>query len=431
MSEDIVNYKRTSIGLIPKDWNVKKLEEIIAEAKLGGNYENSESNHGIPIIKMGNIGRGGINIAKIQNLPPDEVYNESDILKEGDLLFNTRNTLDLVGKVAIWKNELPFALYNSNLLRLKFKSEFVASNWFMNYLFNSFRSLSQLKGFATGTTSVAAIYSRDLNYLKIPLPPLPEQEKIAKVLSTWDEAIDKYKAIIENLRQRKKGLTQEVLLGKIRFSETQNNPLVKNRGFVIPKDWKVAPISKLVKQVKKSVTPEPDTLYSQIGIRSHAKGIFYKEAVTGLSLGNKSVFEIEPNCFIVNIVFAWEHAIAKTTINEVGMIASHRFPMYKPLENELDLDYMLHFFKSKKGKELLGIASPGGAGRNKTLGQSEFLKLSIPVPPLAEQKRIAEFLDKIDTEIIVHQQKLAHLQNQKKGLMQQLLTGKVRVKVNH
>ena len=194
---------------------------------------------------------------------------------------------------------------------------------------------------------------------------------------------------------------------------------------------KLVPLSKLVNRIKKQLSPESDKLYKQIGIRSHCKGIFYKEEVTGKSLGNKSVFYIEPDCFIVNIVFAWEHAIAKTTHNEVGMIASHRFPMFKPITGVLDLNYMLHFFKSSKGKDLLELASPGGAGRNKTLGQSEFLKLLTPVPDIEKQKVIAEVLDKADYEILLYQKKLQQLQLQKKGLMQQLLTGKTRVKIDN
>ena len=115
-------------------------------------------------------------------------------------------------------------------------------------------------------------------------------------------------------------------------------------------------------------------------------------------MGNKSVFWIQPDCFVVNIVFAWEHAIAKTTQAEVGMIASHRFPMYKPKKGVLDLDFLLYYFKTARGKHLLGLASPGGAGRNKTLGQGEFAKLKIPVPSLAEQKRIVEVLTEAERE---------------------------------
>ena len=134
---------------IPSDWEVKRLKEILVEGKLGGNYENAEANIGVPVIKMGNLDRGAIKTDKIQYLPENEVYNNDDILQNGDLLFNTRNTLELVGKVAIWKNELPFAVYNSNLMRMKFNNHFVDSNWFMNYAFNSHYALSQLRGIAT------------------------------------------------------------------------------------------------------------------------------------------------------------------------------------------------------------------------------------------------------------------------------------------
>ena len=75
------------------------------------------------------------------------------------------------------------------------------------------------------------------------------------------------------------------------------------------------------------------------------------------------------------------------------------------------------------------MASPGGAGRNKTLGQSEFLKLQIPVPGIDEQRKIAACLDKVDEEILLYEKKLSELKVQKKGLMQQLLTGKIRVQV--
>lgn len=141
------------------------------------------------------------------------------------------------------------------------------------------------------------------------------------------------------------------------------------------------------------------------------------------------MFEIEPDCFVVNIVFAWEHAIAKTTINEVGMIASHRFPMYKTKDGVLDLDYLLYYFKSKRGKYLLGLASPGGAGRNKTLGKTEFMKLQIPVPSVDEQVAIAKVLQAADKEIQLLKTKTEKLREQKKGMMQQLLTGKKRLKL--
>ena len=187
------------------------------------------------------------------------------------------------------------------------------------------------------------------------------------------------------------------------------------------------PIGSLVEKVSKAVEVQPKTVYHQIGIRSHGKGLFDKPPVTGTQLGNKRVFWIEPNCFVVNIVFAWEQAVGKTMPSDVGKIASHRFPMYRPKLGKVDIDFLTYLFKTEYGKELLGLASPGGAGRNKTLGQSEFLKIRIHVPPIAEQRRIAEILSTWDRAIAVQERLVANARAQKKALMQTLLTGKKRL----
>jgi len=167
----------------------------------------------------------------------------------------------------------------------------------------------------------------------------------------------------------------------------------------IPETWKLMSIDEITERVTNRVAVDPSKDYQEIGIRSHGKGIFHKEKVQGKTLGNKRVFWIESGCFTVNIVFAWEQAVAKTTDKEVGMIASHRFPMYKPKKGILELEFLLYFFKTALGKHLLGLASPGGAGRNKTLGQKTFGQTKIPVPSINEQKKIIELILKWDQSI--------------------------------
>src|SRR5690606_14853270 len=139
------------------EWEEKKLKQLLNSYKLGGNYSNSDKVTDRPLIKMGNLGRGNIITDKLQYIDNDENVDENDKIKEGDLFFNTRNTLELVGKVAIWKNELSTAYYNSNLMYIQFEN-----NYFMNYRLNTFRAIKELRRIATGTTSVAAIYSKDL-----------------------------------------------------------------------------------------------------------------------------------------------------------------------------------------------------------------------------------------------------------------------------
>lgn len=198
----------------------------------------------------------------------------------------------------------------------------------------------------------------------------------------------------------------------------------KTKAGILPADWDVHMLGECLSRVEKPVEVKPNKVYTQIGIRSHGKGIFYKEPVTGAALGNKSVFWIEPDCFIVNIVFAWEQAIGKTTQSEVGMIGSHRFPMYRPVNDRVDIDYLISYFLTKRGTDILEAASPGGAGRNKTLGQERFLKSKIVLPPIGEQQKIAAILTTQDRVIELKEKRLAEKQRQKKYLMQQLLTGK-------
>lgn len=201
----------------------------------------------------------------------------------------------------------------------------------------------------------------------------------------------------------------------------------KTKTGILPADWDVHMLGECLSRVEKPVEVKPNELYTQIGIRSHGNGIFYKEPVTGAALGNKSVFWIEPDCFIVNIVFAWEQAIGKTTQSEVGMIGSHRFPMYRPVNDRVDVDYLISYFLTKRGTDILEAASPGGAGRNKTLGQDRFLKSKIILPPIEEQQKIAAILTTQDRVIELKEKRLAGKQLQKKYLMQQLLTGKKRL----
>lgn len=201
----------------------------------------------------------------------------------------------------------------------------------------------------------------------------------------------------------------------------------KSKLGVLPGDWTSMTVGECLEKVEKPVAVEPDKLYTQIGIRSHGKGLFYKEPVSGESLGNKSVFWVEPDCFVLNIVFAWEQAIGKTTENEIGMIGSHRFPMFRPIDNRVYIDYLISYLLTKRGTDILEFASPGGAGRNRTLGQDRFLNSKIILPTIDEQKKIAEILATQDKVIALKEKLLQEKKTQKKYLMQQLLTGEKRL----
>lgn len=195
---------------------------------------------------------------------------------------------------------------------------------------------------------------------------------------------------------------------------------------MVPEGWIEAPLGKLLTPVVRRVSVDPSETYHEIGVRSHGKGIFYKDPVTGREIGNKRVFWVVPDCLVLNIIFAWEQAIARTTHADVGKIASHRFPMYRPHPDKVDLDYLTYLFRTPYGRHLLALASPGGAGRNKTLGQKAFRNTVVRMPPLPEQRRIAELLSTWDRAIETVGDLIHNGERQRRGLMQRLLTGKWR-----
>lgn len=201
-------------------------------------------------------------------------------------------------------------------------------------------------------------------------------------------------------------------------------PRLRFKGF--EGGWKIKKLNEVLDKVSEPVKVEIGKTYREIGIRSHGKGLFHKEPILGETLGDKRVFWIKENAFIVNIVFAWEQAIARTTSKEIGFIASHRFPMFQSKNQLADVDFIFYLFSTKKGKSLLELASPGGAGRNKTLGQKEFDNLKLTLPTLPEQKKIAAFLTLADEKINQLARKKQLLETYKKGVMQGLFSREIR-----
>jgi type I restriction enzyme S subunit len=242
-----------------------------------------------------------------------------------------------------------------------------------------------------------------------------EQQKIADCLTSLDELIAARGRKLEVLRVYKKGLMQQLFP-----RQSRTIPRLRFPEFREASAWRERKISDLVEKAAIPIDVEPTGTYREIGVRSHVKVIFHKEPVSGSTSGEKRVYRVVENAFVVNIVFAWEQAVATTSKEEVGMIASHRFPMYVPKSGDCDVRFIKLVFLTPAGKHLLGVASPGGAGRNRTLGQAEFEKLEIVAPDKEEQTKIADAIDAVDHLIRSQTEMYTVLQAHKQGLMQQL-----------
>jgi type I restriction enzyme S subunit len=163
--------------------------------------------------------------------------------------------------------------------------------------------------------------------------------------------------------------------------------------------WSTATMGEVAPLVRRPVETVADATYREIGIRSFGKGVFHKAPTTGLEIGSKRVFAIEPGDLLFNIVFAWEGAVAVAGESERGMIGSHRFLTCVTDKERVDARFLNYWFSRGEGRDRLLWASPGGAGRNRTLGIEKLAAIEVPLPPLDEQRRIVARIDALAAKI--------------------------------
>jgi len=260
----------------------------------------------------------------------------------------------------------------------------------------------------------ASIKKDDIQSIKIELPPIPEQRKIAAILSTWDKALEKLDALIAAKEHRRKALMQQLLTGQKRV-----------KGFI--DKWRTPELGSVVKPISRPV-PKPDEPFLAAGIRSHGKGVFLKQGFNPSEIALDELFQLRTDDLVVNITFAWEGALAIVPPEANGALVSHRFPAFLCEEGKAALGFIRHLIRTKHFVFLCGLSSPGGAGRNRVLSKTSFLKIAVRMPSFPEQTAIANILDTCDEELRIIRGQRAAVDRQKRGLMQRLLTGRVRVR---
>ena len=410
-------YKETEVGLIPEDWEVISIDEAIKTTQLGGNYQNSESENDCPLMKMGNLDRGFFKFNKIEYVVGQEP-SKRDLLNYGDVIFNTRNTLDLVGKVAVWKNELDKAYFNSNLLRFEFDESKISSSFFFNYLINTKRNISQLRSIATGTTSVAAIYSRDLTKVLIAKPTLTEQKVIATALSDVDDLIANLDKLITKKKAIKQGAMQQLLTppnkGGKRLAGFTGEWVEKKLGDVAQMNSGGTPSSKVSEYYNGDINWVSITDMTNTGKYIISSG----KKITEEGLQNSSA-RLFPKDTVLLAMYA---SIGKCTIAKAEVTTSQAI-LGITVNNSLDIEYLYYYLIYKKDE----LISQGQQGTQSNLNKGMVQNIIMCLPQIKEQNAIAKILSDMDLDIEQLETKKTKYQDIKQGMMQELLTGKTRL----
>jgi len=163
--------------------------------------------------------------------------------------------------------------------------------------------------------------------------------------------------------------------------------------------WPKVSLGELLRLERRPVEVEADKDYEEIGIYCFGRGIFRKRPRSGLEVGDKDLFLLREGDFILQVTFAWEGAIALVSKAEEGLYGSTRYPTFRVDESRCDPRFLLHYFKTHEGLEQLIRICPGSAGRNRVLSIKRIPEVLVPLPPLAEQRRVVARIEELAAQI--------------------------------
>jgi type I restriction enzyme S subunit len=393
---------------IPDGWNVFLLGELGTFSKGKGILKEQVVSEGLPCIRYGEIYTTHDFIIKgFRSFISEDVAIESKEIKKGDILFaGSGETVEEIGKaVAFIGDEKAFA--GGDVIILSTRKD--VNPECLSYALETDFVKRQKRVLGQGN-SVVHIYSSDLSKVKIPLPPLPEQKAIAQVLSTADAAIHTTEKLIAQKELRKKWLMQQLLTGKKRL-----------KGF--EGEWKKVGAGELFKSHTKKGFENEELLSA-----TQDRGIIPRNQLEGrvtMPDGSTKGYKlVEPGDFIISLR-SFQGGLEYSYFRG---IVSPAYIVLKPKEKINDEFYKQYY----KSYEFIGRLATAviGIRDGKQISYEDFCIVKIPHPAYEEQTAIAQVLQAADKEIGLLKAKAEKLREQKKGMMQVLLTGKVRLKID-
>ena len=399
---------------LPSGWKVVKLGDVFDFLKTYTNSRESLNDYDeISYIHYGEIHKKykfylDFCVASLPKIHQSKLGDKPEFIKNGDLVIAdaSEDYIDIAKSVEI-KNLEHKAVAGLHTFLLRDKGDYFADGY-KGYILYEPWVAKELKKKATGI-SVLGISKSNLLNLKIKLPPLDEQEKIAEILSTWDEAINLTINLIESKKQFKKAIMQNLLTAKIRFPQFKD-------------EWKEIKLGNFLEEKSERNTKNIDLVLSvtnKFGFVTQVE--YFDKSVASDNTANYKI--VRKGNFAYNPSRINVGSIALLESYEIGILS----PMYVVFECLENLDnrflkfwFQSHIFMGNLPKYLAGSV-------RESLNFNYMKTISIKLPNLKEQQKIAEVLTACDDEINLLNLKLENLKKQKQGLMQKLLSGKVRI----
>ena len=421
---------RNSQRHIPSEWKICKIREVVSNKKnaivdgpFGSQMKVSEFvNEGIPVIELLNIKNDKF-YPQFRRFISEEKFKQlqRSMVEGGDIIISKTGTL---GMIAMVPKYIKKAIITSRLAKISLdplKIDLLYGYYALIFL----RLHNYWENVGSGSTMKVLTINKIAN-APIPLPPLPEQKKIAEILRTVDEAIDKVEEAIERTERLKKGLMQELLTKGIGHREFKDTDIGR-----MPKEWEVVRLGEIGRVVT-GTTPSTKKMDYWIPPEvvwvtpADLSKVMFSVSDSERKVSKKALKEC-------NLNILPEGSVIMSTRAPVGYIALVRTSLVfnqgcKGLilnEQRVRGEFLVYYLRTMVKK----LQSLSGGSTFKELSKDSLEKVSLPLPPLHEQKQITEILMTVDNKLELLREKKKTLEQLKKGLMNDLLTGRRRVKV--
>ena len=415
--------------MVPEGWERQPLAKV-AEVRTGvaKGKKGLIDPISVPYLRVANVQDGYIDTTEVKNIEIEKSQLERYSLKEGDVLMNEGGDFDKLGRGDVWDARIDPCLHQNHVFAVRVNRD-VVEPYFLAALAGSNYGKTYFLGCSKRSTNLASINSTQLKELPVLIPPLCEQRKIAEILLVWDESIAATEQLLANSEQQKKALMQQLLTGKKRLPGFGPEGPGGFGHKAIPVGWQRVSIGKIAEEVA-----DRNKEGENIPVLSCSK---YDGFVDSLKYFKKKVYSDDTSNY--KIIRRNEFGFPANHVEEgsIGLqltydkgIVSPIYVVFRVDHERVDEFFLYKILKTDHYRQVFAASTSASVDRRGSLRWKQFSTIKVSLPSLEEQRAISRVIQLAEEEENVLRLALERLRSEKKVLMQQLLTGKRRVKVD-
>jgi len=405
---------------MPDGWRCLSLKQVAEiQTGLAKGKKNIRNPIECPYIRVANVQDGHLDLTEIKTITVSANEVERYSIRFGDVLMTEGGDFDKLGRGYVWEDQLKNCLHQNHIFVVRTDRKRL-DPFFLSYQAGSSYGKSYFLSCSKHSTNLASINSQQLKEYPVLLPSLHDQREIIQIIQAWDRAIILVEGLITAKLERRSWLMQQLLTGNRRLS-----------GFI--GRWKSVQIGDALREIARPVEMHNNELYELASVRRNWGGLFVRERLYGRNIKTKNLHEIKENDFLISHIQAAYGSLALVPKEYDGFKISDLYTCLIPRNSdEFDIRFFAYLAQQPKMTYLARVSSNGFFAERLRLNFKieSFLNQEIRIPPtIQEQQAIIQILHDVDREIDLLVAQLDALKEQKKGLMQQLLTGRIRVPV--